>query len=57
VLRAHHGDLISHSKTAKHVGKMKSLIVEKQPQLKSFGTDTYIHIINIYIHIHTNGSF
>ncbi|XP_050064206.1 uncharacterized protein LOC126553056 [Aphis gossypii] len=40
VLRAHHGDLISHSKTTKHIGKMKSLIVEKQPRLQSFGVST-----------------
>ncbi|KAF0690927.1 Zinc finger protein, partial [Aphis craccivora] len=40
VLRAHHGDLISHSKTLKHISKTKSLIVEKQPKLSSFGVST-----------------
>jgi len=44
VPRVHHGDLISHSKIAKYIEKMKSLIVEKQPRLQSFGTHNYMII-------------
>lgn len=36
-LRAHRSDLISHSKTAKHIHKANSLIIAKQPKLDAFG--------------------
>lgn len=34
VLRAHHGDLIQHAKTTKHITKRNSFL---QPKLNSFG--------------------
>ncbi|KAF0701978.1 Zinc finger protein, partial [Aphis craccivora] len=40
VLRAHHNDLVDHSKTAKHVSKKNSLNIKKQPTLNSFGIST-----------------
>ncbi|KAL5237513.1 hypothetical protein ACI65C_004923 [Semiaphis heraclei] len=36
VLRAHHGDLISHAKTTKHVQKTKLLLPQIRPKLSSF---------------------
>jgi len=52
VLRAHHNDLVDHSKTAKHVSKKNSLNIKKQPTLNSFGTE--IIIITIY-HLYLRG--
>jgi len=41
VLRAHHGDLIQHAKTIKHITKRNSFL---QPKLKSFGKIVYTKI-------------
>lgn len=41
VLRAHHGDLLSHSKTLKHVSKMKCLEVQTQPKLSAYGKNVW----------------
>lgn len=51
VLRAHHNDLVDHSKTAKHVSKKNSLNIKKQPTLNSFGwyrNNYYYYLLLIF---------
>ncbi|XP_050059097.1 uncharacterized protein LOC114130437 isoform X1 [Aphis gossypii] len=61
VLRAHHGDLLSHSKTSKHISKMKCLVVQTQPKLSAYGVSNVSrenkHIdIMLAVHIATHSS-